>query len=349
MHIFLYEWITGGGLVEQTGRLPASLLAEGSAMIAALADDFAAMRNARVTVLRDMRIDTLPLRGCEVVEIESSSQRNAEFDRLTAAADRTMAVAPEFDGILLDAVERIARAGGRSLNASSDFVRIGSNKQRTAERLTTAGVPVPKARLLEADEARLPADFDYPAVLKPMDGAGSQHTLLVHSSLDEPPPYPWPRRLERYCPGRAASVAVLAGPAGRHTLPPCWQHLSDDGRFTYLGGAIVGEPALAERAAALANRALDALPAALGYVGVDFVLGNDPDGREDFVIEVNPRLTTSYVGLRAAIPQNLAKAILDVAEGRDVELTPGSGDLEFDASGAVWRPRSPASAGRSYS
>jgi predicted ATP-grasp superfamily ATP-dependent carboligase len=283
------------------------------------------------------------------VEIESSAQRNAEFDRLTAAADRTMVVAPEFDGILLDAVERIARAGGRSLNASSDFVRIGSNKQRTAERLTTAGVPVPKARLLEADEARLPADFDYPAVLKPMDGAGSQHTLLVHHSLDEPPPYPWPRRLERYCPGRAASVAVLAGPAGRHTLPPCWQHLSDDGRFTYLGGAIVGEPALAERAAALANRALDALPAALGYVGVDFVLGNDPDGREDFVIEVNPRLTTSYVGLRAAIPQNLAKAILDVAEGRDVELTPGRGEIEFDASGAVWRPRSPASAGRSYS
>jgi predicted ATP-grasp superfamily ATP-dependent carboligase len=349
MHIFLYEWITGGGLVEQPGRLPASLLTEGSAMIAALADDFAAMRDARVTVLRDMRIDMLPLRGCEVVEIESSSQRNAEFDRLTAAADRTMVVAPEFDGILLDAVERIGSAGGRSLNASAGFVRICANKHNTAERLAASGVPVPVARFLDADEAKLPADFEYPAVLKPIDGAGSQHTLLVHDALDEPPPYPWPRRLERYCPGRAASVAVLAGPNGRHALPPCWQHLSDDGRFAYRGGAIVGESALAGRAAALANRALDALPPALGYVGIDLVLGNDPDGREDFVIEVNPRLTTSYVGLRAAIPQNLAKAILDVADGRNVELTPGGWEMEFDASGAVWRPRAPSSAGRSNS
>jgi predicted ATP-grasp superfamily ATP-dependent carboligase len=349
MHIFLYEWITGGGLVQESGRLPASLLAEGSAMIAALADDFAAMRDARVTVLRDIRIDTLPLRGCDVVEIESSSQRNAEFDRLTAAADRTMVVAPEFDSILLDSVERIASAGGRSLNASADFVRLCSNKHWTAERLAATGVPVPAARLLDADEAKLPADFAYPAVLKPIDGAGSQHTLLVHDALDEPPPYPWPRRLERYCPGRAASVAVLAGPAGRHTLQPCWQHLSDNGRFEYRGGAIVGEPALAERATTLASRALDALPPALGYVGVDLILGNDPDGREDFIIEVNPRLTTSYVGLRAAIPQNLAKAMLDVAEGRDIELTPRSAEIEFDASGAVWRPRSSSSAGRSFS
>jgi predicted ATP-grasp superfamily ATP-dependent carboligase len=347
MHIFLYEWITGGGLVHESGRLPSSLLAEGSAMIAALADDFAAMRDARVTVLRDMRIDTLPLRGCEVVEIESSSQLAAEFERLAAAADRTMVVAPEFDGILLDAVERISTAGGRSLNASAEFVRLCSNKQSTAERLGAAGVPVPTARLLDADEEKLPANFDYPAVLKPIDGAGSQHTFLVHDALDEPPPYPWPRRLERYCPGRAASVAVLAGPAGRHMLPPCWQHLSDDGRFEYRGGAIINELALAERATVLANRAFDALPAALGYVGVDLILGNDPDGREDFVIEVNPRLTTSYVGLRVAISQNFAKAMLEVAEGREVELTPGSTAIEFDASGAVWRPRSPASAGRS--
>jgi predicted ATP-grasp superfamily ATP-dependent carboligase len=349
MHIFLYEWITGGGLVEQTGRLPPSLLVEGSAMIAALADDFAAMRDARVTVLRDMRIDTLPLRGCDVVEIESSTQRNAEFERLAATADRTMVVAPEFDGILLESVERTSVSGGRSLNASAEFVRLCSNKHLTAERLAASGVPVPDAQLLDADEAKLPADFEYPAVLKPIDGAGSQHTLLVHDALDEPAPYPWPRRIERYCRGRAASVAVLTGPAGRHTLPPCWQHLSDDGRFTYLGGAIVGERALAERATALANRALDALPAAVGYVGIDLILGNDPDGRADFVIEVNPRLTTSYVGLRAAIPQNLAKAILDVADGRDVELTPGAGEIEFDASGAVWRPRSSASAGRTHS
>jgi predicted ATP-grasp superfamily ATP-dependent carboligase len=173
--------------------------------------------------------------------------------------------------------------------------------------------------------------------LKPIDGAGSQHMLLVQGPGDAPPPYPWPRRLERFCPGRAASVAALCGPAGRTLLPPCSQRLTEDGRFGYLGGAILLEAGLARRATALAAQAIDAMPEALGFVGIDLILGNDPHGRADFVIEINPRLTTSYVGLRAAVPQNLAKAIVDVADGRTVELTMSSTAFEFDAAGAVWK------------
>ncbi len=336
MHVFLYEWITGGGLVEEPGRLPASMLAEGSAMIAALAADFAAIDGARVTVLRDLRIDHLPLPACDVVEIDSAPQWKVEFDRLAAAADRTMVVAPEFDGILRNTLRRVAAASGRSLNASDEFIATASDKHVTATRLHVSGVPAPEGLMLEADEPKLPVNFLYPAVLKPVDGAGSQHTLLVHGPGDEPPPYPWPRRLERFYPGRAASVAALCGPAGRRMLPPCWQRLSENGRFAYLGGAVIREPSLAERAMHLAVRALDALPPATGYVGVDLVLGNDPGGRDDVVVEINPRLTTSYVGLRAAVVQNLAQAMVEIADGRGVELTPRGVAIEFDAAGAVW-------------
>ena len=40
MHIFLYEWITGGGLVEEPGPLPASMLAEGAAMVTGFGGGF---------------------------------------------------------------------------------------------------------------------------------------------------------------------------------------------------------------------------------------------------------------------------------------------------------------------
>ncbi len=339
MHVFLYEWITGGGLVEQPGRLPESLLAEGSAMIAALSADFAAIPSARVTVLRDMRLDRLPLPGCEVVEIESTPHWREEFDRLAGSADRTMAVAPEFDGILRNTLRRVADAGGRSLNVSDEFVAIAADKHLTAERLSAAGVAAPVGRLIDADEEKLPTDFTYPAVLKPCDGAGSQHTLLVHGARDEPPAYSWPRRLERFCPGRPASVAALCGPAGRTMLPPCWQHLSEDGRFAYRGGSSIREEPLAQRATALATAALDALPPAVGYVGVDVVLGGDPDGRDDVVIEVNPRLTTSYVGLRSVVAANLAQAMLRIADGERVDVAGNGAAVEFTAAGAVWRPQ----------
>ena len=337
MHIFLYEWITGGGLAEDTGRLPATLLAEGSAMISALAADFAAMPGAAVTVLRDLRLDQLPLPGCEMVEIDSAASWRDEFGARAAAADHTLVIAPEFDGILRTTLERLADAGGRALNASVEFVSLATNKQRTAERLAASGVPTPSGRVIEADAERLPADFTYPAVLKPLDGAGSQHTLLIHGPADEPPAYPWLRRLEQYVPGRPASVAALCGPAGRVLLPPCWQALSDDGRFAYRGGALIREPALAARARALAAHVLDAMPPAHGYVGVDLVLGDDPDGARDVAIEVNPRLTTSYVGLRAALRHNLADALVRVAQGHAVELPDHDSGVEFTAAGAVWR------------
>ncbi|HEX6962286.1 MAG TPA: ATP-grasp domain-containing protein, partial [Lacipirellula sp.] len=246
----------------------------------------------------------------------------------------------EFDGILHAAVADIHAAGGRSLNSSDEFIALAANKHLTAERLRAAGVPGPKGQILEADAEDLPPDFEYPAVLKPIAGAGSQHTLLVSGPGDEPPPYPWPRRLETFHPGRAASVALLCGAGGNYPLPPCWQRLSSDGRFNYRGGGLIREGRLAERAATLALSALGALPPAAGYVGIDLVVGEAADGSEDVVIEVNPRLTTSYVGLRAIVQENLAQAMLDVvAAGASPRLTHRDDPIEFSADGAVWLKR----------
>ena len=100
---------------------------------------------------------------------------------------------------------------------------------------------------------------------------------------------------------------------------------------------MIAEPPLAARATALASQALAAMPAAHGFVGVDLVLGADPDGADDAVIEINPRLTTSYVGLRAAVRPNLAETILQVCNGGDAELA-ATGRVEFTATGSVWRP-----------
>ncbi len=90
---------------------------------------------------------------------------------------------------------------------------------------------------------------------------------------------------------------------------------------------------LAVRSVEIAARAVASLPRPLGYLGVDLVLGSDPRGAEDTVIEINPRLTTSYVGLRALCQANLAQAMIDVASGREVELCWQARSLQFDSAG----------------
>jgi predicted ATP-grasp superfamily ATP-dependent carboligase len=334
MHVFLYEWATGGGLVNEPAGWPASLVREGAAMLGAVAADFVRLPGCRVTVLRDPRVLNLALPGCEIIDVQSSASQRDEFERLAAAADATLLIAPEFDNILLKAARSAVACGGRMISPSPEFIRIAADKQRTCTLLAAAGVNVSAGIVLQPDEP-LPADFAYPAVVKPLAGAGSQDTYLVSSPHDTPPPYAWPRRLERYVPGLPASVAFLCGPGGRTALVPCKQRLSDDGRFRYMGGELPLAAGLAERAIHLGERALAAMPAATGYVGIDLVLGRDPHGDEDAVIEINPRLTTSYVGLRAAATTSLAQAMLQTARGEPARLAFDNRPLELDADGNV--------------
>jgi hypothetical protein len=235
MHVFLYEWATGGGLVNVPAGWPASMVREGAAMLGALAADFTRIDGCRVSVLRDPRVLELDLPGCDLTDVVSVTNHHDEFERLAAAADATILIAPEFDRILWKAASRVVAAGGRLASPSAEFIRIAADKQRTCETLAAAGVNVPSGLVLQPEQP-LPVELTYPAVLKPNDGAGSQDTYLVSGPHDTPPAYAWPRRLEQFMPGLAASVAFLCGPSGRVPLAPCKQRLSNDGRFRYLGG-----------------------------------------------------------------------------------------------------------------
>ena len=73
---------------------------------------------------------------------------------------------------------------------------------------------------------------------------------------------------------------------------------SFDGGFEirYRGGRLPLPPTLMERATRLGKQTIACIPGLRGFVGVDLVLGQD--AADDRVIEVNPRVTTSAVGLR---------------------------------------------------
>ena len=148
----------------------------------------------------------------------------------------------------------------------------------------------------------------FPAVIKPVDGAGSTATFRVDSAAELAIAIQQAEALgesrdrliaQDYIPGHPASVALLIHQGKVTPLRPTFQYLSGDGRFHYLGGELPSPAALESRAVALGQRAVTGIPGLAGYVGVDLILGDAPDGSDDVVIEVNPRLTTSYVGLRA--------------------------------------------------
>ena len=109
----------------------------------------------------------------------------------------------------------------------------------------------------------------------------------------------------------------------------------------YEGGRLPLRCALAERAAALAVRAVRTVDGLRGFVGVDVVLGERTG--DDMVIEINPRLTLSYVALVRGCEPRVAAALLDdrieprwTLPGGD-RAGEGEGVVRFDARGRVAR------------
>lgn len=335
--VFLFEAVTGSCELP----LDNSLLREGVAMIRGLASDFLQLPDVDVHLLRRPELRALDLPGTRVVDVTDAEHEEREFARLCRDSTWSCLIAPELDGCLGRHVTRAESLGARLLSPNAPFVQIAGDKHMTCERLRAAEVPVPRG--IRLDDAANVTTWELPAVLKRRDGAGSTGVELVSAGYDrleqlcrarsELDPHAW--RLETFIPGTPASVAVLCGTRQQIPLPAARQRLLGDGQFAYVGGALPLPQPLRGRAERLASLAVAALPTTVGYVGVDLVLGSEPSGRADAVIEVNPRLTTSYVGLRALARVNLAAAMIALAEGKEVELSFHAGGLEFDADGTV--------------
>ena len=312
MRIVIYEYCCSGGTQEAT------LAREGRAMFLSLLADAARDGGLHVVGLVAEHLP-LDLPG-SVRRVDVAAGRDAEALLIEATqADVTLIVAPETDGILARRVAAVRAAGAHAICPSGAFLEIARDKQATALVLAATGVPVPAGRPLAAGEP-WPAGFIRPAVRKPRGGTGCDELLMVARHDDEPRPATRPTRLEAFATGTPVGVSCLCGPRGILPLAPMRQEFAavDGG---YVGGVPLIDAGAGLRAETLARRAISALgraagdPHPAGWIGVDMILGDRADGRDDRVLEVNPRITTSFVGHAAGLSGSLVRAMLDVAAG----------------------------------
>ena len=337
MRILVHEFVTGGGLA---GRpVPASLAREGAAMRNALVADLAALRRYRIVTTIDRRF---PLRrppaGVEVITLTDARPRL--LDDLLASVDAVWLVAPETGGCLERLAARATERGAVLLGPSAAAIRSASDKAGLAKRLHAHGVPHPETRLVASTaQARIAArEMGFPVVVKPRWGAGCVGVTLLRGQVLNHHISRGPVLIQRFVPGVAASVSLLSDGKRATVLTVNGQSMRaprvgpSPGGFAYRGGITPLVHPLAARAATMARRACLALPGLRGYVGVDVVLTDS----EAVVIEVNPRLTTSYLGVRAALDRNVAGLVLAACGGRLGAAMPVRRRVRFTAAGRVF-------------
>ncbi len=314
MKILAYEHITGGGML---GDAQMSALApEGDAMLRALVDDLTAIPGVEVAALRDARLSAdLP---ATLHRVDTAADFWPAFRSAVRAADAVWPIAPERDDILLRITDEILACGRTLLGSHLDAVAITTSKRATAVTLEQAGIAVAP---VYSSERELPAAVNE-IVVKPDDGAGCQETLLFDDRMKL---REWLRGrmsarqiFQPYVRGEAWSLSLLCC-EGRSRLLACNRQKVklDDGAFRFEGVSVNAVADSAGRYAALAGDIARALPGLWGYCGVDFIA----TAAGPIVIEVNPRLTTSYAGLRRAIGINPAQLVLNLPGSLDAAHT----------------------------
>ena len=337
MQIFVYEHVTGGGLASQP--LPDSLAQEGGAMLRALLEDLLRVPGVNVVTMLDDRLSggkLLPTSNALTCTfVATQEEANLKFDEEIVGSNHAFVVAPESDSTLLNWINRANHLGGAVVASSPATIDLTSDKLKLATHLQQHGVPcVPSAPCSLANAPPFPP----PWVTKPRDGAGSTATRLVANSADIAAHANTADEqkiiVTPYVEGVACSVLFLATPKRLVPLLPGAQEIAADGSFRYLGGRLPLSDNLAHRSAELATRALSTISDLKGFIGVDLILGETSD--DDRVVEINPRLTTSYVGLRRLSRVNLAECALRLAQNESIEeLTWRSGEVHFTPGGTI--------------
>jgi len=308
--IFVHEYAVGGGF--SGGEIPRGFLLEGYAMLASLLEELSRLPGSHhVVISLDARLRNLKVCANEIVPVPDG-EFGRIFSTLVGSSDAVFIIAPEAEGILAGLSEEVERQGKFLLGAGSRAVREAGDKYRTFQVLTEHRIPTPGTVLLSGagDIPSQCADLNYPLVLKPQDGAGCSGVFLVRTreELERAAGQIQDRAYlaQEFVAGTPASVSLIGN--GREITPLSLnaQQIKSSFEMAYLGGSVPLRHPLQDRAFAAARRACSAIRGLKGYAGVDLVLTN----REAVVIEVNPRLTTSYLGLARVSGRNIAELIL---------------------------------------
>jgi predicted ATP-grasp superfamily ATP-dependent carboligase len=288
-------------LAEYASAHDPSLAAEGAAMLAVLRQSFERC-------------------GYDVV-LPGNGDFGAEIAHLAPMCDMGLVIAPDH---MLSGFTRILEQHTHNLGCGFMTVAVCANKMQTDKILRSHDVPVPA----EVSAGK--------RVIKPVKGCGAQG-VRISDGLTGAGEFS-----QQYIEGEHFSVSLVASRVvGDACLyfsgkPPLvlavnrqYIETTHDGAFHYHGGETPVHPAREAEITAVARKVVEVL-GCQGYCGVDVVLAD-----KVYVVDVNPRITTSLVGIASCMDEEIADILVAASKGGGPDQVHMRGSSRFDTSGKV--------------
>ena len=255
------------------------------------------------------------------VALPGAGDFGAEIERLAPTCDMGLVIAPDH---LMSRYTIILEQHTHNLGCGAMNAALCANKVRTNQILRNHGVPVPADALLGT------------RVVKPVYGCGAQGVRLSSEAPGDN------EFSQEYIEGENFSASLVGSRISGDVClyfsgnPPlalavnrqCIR-IGDDGMFRYLGGETPVHPAREQEILEVAQKTLNVL-GCQGYCGVDVVVAD-----KVYVVDVNPRITTSLVGIAACMEEEIARILVDASHGKPTPPVHLTGKVRFDTSGRI--------------
>jgi len=246
-----------------------------------------------------------------------------EISQIAPTCDMGLVIAPDH---LLSKYTFLLEQATHNLGCGFMTIALCANKVQTKKILLDNGVAAPA---LNPSGKR---------VIKPVKGCGSYGVRLA---MDIPQEGEF---AEEFIDGEHYSVSLVInrviGDACAYYSgnPPVILavnrqdiRIDDHGVFSYHGGETPVHPAREEEIIAAAVKATNLL-GCQGHCGVDVVVSD-----KVYVVDVNPRITTSLVGITACMQEEIADILVTASKGQGPKEVHLTGGARFDTHGKVTR------------
>lgn len=293
MKIFAFEYACACG--------DDTFLEEGRAMLVSLLDELAAARLGEISTVINRTLDQDGITADETVVIDGDFF--AAVERQMEKSDVVWIVAPESESVLYRLTEMAERLGKKVMGSSADAVELCGDKLLLA-RFLNGKVETP-------DSVPFTEGYDgFPCVIKPLNGAGCEKIYFVNdrNRLRQIEIKGDNYLIQRYVEGEKLSAGIVNVGSTPLLLGVCRQdiELSEQLKLKNVTGPI--DYPNRDRLVGMIEKINRLIPTLTGYYGIDFI----DCGGHLTLIEINPRLTSSYPIYAKACGFNIADRVVNV-------------------------------------
>ncbi len=308
MRVLVVEWGCAGG------RNARALLPEGFGMLRTLCSALRELGHDTTALVSRTYAKEAGYLGSTELEY-GSEDPIGDAGRISGEFDAACVIAPESHGILSRLSREVAQ-NCRLLSCPAETVDAVSNKIRASELVerTSSLLKVAPGRQVDADPGQIAAAsrrIGLPCILKPTEGAGGEGSYIIRSPED------FARAgarlaasghrsgiVQKLIQGRHHSVTFLARGSEATLLSVNTQSIVLSQGVRYAGGSCP-YPFEAEDDLRRDLRRIVEESKLQGLMGLDFVY----DGSAAYFMEINPRMTTSCIGLSKTVEPGLGSFI----------------------------------------